>query len=138
MSLGGLNRIWARAESVDGWRTLALRVPSARDRQVIVTVDRGPGGQPQQRAQLTLDRATGAIIAWEPFQSLSTGRRLRSILRFAHTGEVLGLVGQTIAGVASFGAVMLVYTGLALSLRRLAAWRRRRTLDSQPRASNAA
>jgi uncharacterized iron-regulated membrane protein len=138
LSLDGLNRTWARAESVDGWRTLALRVPSARDRQVIVTVDRGTGGQPQQRAKLTLDRATGAIVAWEPFQSLSTGRRLRSILRFAHTGEVLGLVGQTIAGVASFGAVMLVYTGLALSLRRLAAWRRRRALDSQPRASNAA
>jgi uncharacterized iron-regulated membrane protein len=138
LALDGLNRIWARAESVDGWRTLALRVPSARDRQVIVTVDRGTGGQPHQRAQLTLDRATGAIVSWEPFQSLSAGRRLRSILRFAHTGEVLGLVGQTIAGVASFGAVMLVYTGLALSLRRLAAWRRRRALDSQPRASNAA
>jgi uncharacterized iron-regulated membrane protein len=138
LALDGLNAIWARAESVDGWRTLALRVPSARDRQVIVTVDRGTGGRPHQRAQLTLDRATGAIVSWEPFQSLSAGRRLRSILRFAHTGEVLGPVGQTIAGLASFGAVMLVYTGLALSLRRLAAWRRRRALDSQPRASNAA
>ena len=31
-----------------GWRTLTLRVPSARDRQVAITVDRGTGGQPQQ------------------------------------------------------------------------------------------
>jgi uncharacterized iron-regulated membrane protein len=138
LALDGLNRVWARAESVDGWQTLALRVPSARDRQVIVTVDRGTGGQPQRRAQLAFERATGAVVSSEPFQSLSTGRRLRSILRFAHTGEVLGLAGQTIAGVASFSAVMLVYSGLALSLRRLAAWRRRRTADSQPRAINAA
>ena len=138
LALDGLNTIWARAESVDGWETLALRVPSARDRQVIVTVDRGTGGQPQRRAQLTFERATGAIVSSEPFQSLSAGRRVRSILRFAHTGEVLGLTGQTIAGAASFGAVMLVYSGLALSLRRLAAWRRRRTADSQPRAINAA
>ena len=138
LALDGLNTIWARAESVDGWETLALRVPSARDRQVIVTVDRGTGGQPQRRAQLTFERATGAIVSSEPFQSLSAGRRLRSILRFAHTGEVLGFAGQTIAGVASFGAVMLAYSGLALSLRRLAAWRRRRIADSQPRATNAA
>jgi uncharacterized iron-regulated membrane protein len=123
---------------VHGWQTLALRVPSARDRQALVTVDRGTGGQPQRRVQLTFERATGAIVSSEPFQSLSAGRRLRSILRFAHTGEVLGLAGQTIAGGASFGAVMLVYSGLALSLRRFAAWRRRRIADSQPRAINAA
>jgi len=83
-------------------------------------------------------RATGAVVAWEPFESLSPGRRLRSIVRFAHTGEALGLTGQTIAGVASFGAVMLVYTGVALSLRRFAAWRRRRELVEEPRANSAA
>jgi uncharacterized iron-regulated membrane protein len=138
LALDGLNTVWARAESVDGWQTLALRVPSARDRRALVTVDRGTGGQPQRRVQLTFERATGAIVSSEPFQSLSAGRRLRSILRFAHTGEVLGLAGQTIAGGASFGAVMLVYSGLALSLRRFAAWRRRRIADSQPRAINAA
>ena len=56
-------------------------------------------------------------MRWQPF-SAEPGRRLRSILRFAHTGEVLGIVGQTIAGIVSLGAVLLVYTGLALSLRR--------------------
>jgi uncharacterized iron-regulated membrane protein len=138
LSLDGLNRSWARAEGIEGWRTLALRVPSPRDRQVTITVDHGTGGQPHKRAQLTVDRATGAVVSWEPFQSLSPGRRLRSILRFAHTGEVLGLVGQTIAGVASFAAVMLVYTGVALSVRRFAAWRRRRQSVQEPRAITAA
>ena len=60
------------------------------------------------------------------FSAGTPGRRLRSILRFAHTGEVLGVVGQTIAGIVTLGAVFLVYTGLALSLRRLLKWTRRR------------
>ncbi len=57
-------------------------------------------------------------MKWETFSSNSRGRQLRTILRFAHTGEVLGLPGQTIAGIASAGGAVLVYTGLALSLRR--------------------
>ena len=56
----------------------------------------------------------------------STGRQWRSWLRFAHTGEVYGLAGQTVAGLVSAGGVFLVWTGLALTLRRFAAWRRRR------------
>ena len=67
------------------------------------------------------------------FSSGSPGRRLCAILRFAHTGEGLGLPGQTIAGIASAGAVVLVYSGLALSLRRFLTWRRRReTLRKRP------
>lgn len=44
--------------------------------------------------------------------------RLRAYLRFAHTGEVFGLARQTIAGLASLGAVVLGYTGLSLPIRR--------------------
>ena len=50
-------------------------------------------------------------------------------LRFIHTGEAFGLAGQTVAGLVSAGGAVLVYTGLALALRRLAAWRRRRALE---------
>ena len=54
------------------------------------------------------------------------------MLRFAHTGEVLGLPGQAIAGLVSLGGVVLVYTGFALSYRRFVAWcaRRRRPADA--------
>ena len=109
-----------------GWRTITLRVPTSDTAPVVFTIDEGTGGQPHKRGTLTLDRATGAVVKWEPFSSGSPGRRLRTILRFAHTGEVLGVPGQTIAGIASAGGAMLVYTGLALSLRRFFAWRRRR------------
>lgn len=70
--------------------------------------------------------------------ALSAGRRARSWLRFAHTGEFYGLTGQTIAGLASLGGAFLVYTGLSLALRGLAAWlKRRRAAEEyeQPRAA---
>ena len=99
------------------------------------TIDRGSGGEPHKRGTLTVDAASGAIVDWEPFSSNSPGRRLRTILRFAHTGEVLGLPGQTIAGLASAGGVFLVYTGLALSLRRFVAWRKRRGYQGRQAAA---
>ena len=77
--------------------------------------------------RLTLNRATGEVVSFEAFSDQSLGRRLRSISRFAHTGEVLGLPGQTIAGLATAGAVVLVWTGIALTLRRFRAWVTRRS-----------
>jgi uncharacterized iron-regulated membrane protein len=46
-------------------------------------------------------------------------------MRFVHTGEYYGVLGQTIAGIASAAGILLVYTGFALALRRLVAWRKR-------------
>jgi uncharacterized iron-regulated membrane protein len=43
-------------------------------------------------------------------------------MRFVHTGEYYGLTGQTIAGIASLGGALLVWTGLALAYRRFRAW----------------
>ena len=132
VDLGGLDAFLARAEQqVGAWRTISLRMPADDKAPLVFVIDQGSGGQPQKRGTLTLDRATGAVVKWEPFGSTSPGRRLRTILRFAHTGEVLGLPGQTIAGIASAGGTVLVYTGLALSLRRFLSWRRRRGVDAR-------
>jgi uncharacterized iron-regulated membrane protein len=122
---GGIS-LAAAERQVAGWRAITLRVPASDQAPLVYTIDTGWAGEPHKRGTLTVDRATGAVAKWETFASNSPGRRLRTILRFAHTGEVLGLTGQTIAGIASAGAVVLVYTGIALSLRRFAAWRRRR------------
>ncbi|WNZ58636.1 PepSY domain-containing protein [Myxococcus sp. MxC21-1] len=56
-------------------------------------------------------------------------------LRFLHTGEALGLLGQLVAAIASLGGVFLVYTGFALSWRRF--FSRRRT-NTEPREEAAA
>lgn len=113
-------------ERMPDWRAISLAWPKTVDAPLVYTIDRGMGGEPTKRATLTLSR-TGEPATWQPFDSLTAGRRARSILRFTHTGEVLGFWGQTIAGLVSLGAAVLVYTGLALSLRRLLAWRRRST-----------
>ena len=119
-----IDGLLARAEQrLPGWRSITLTLAPARDGAVTFALDRGTGGQPQHRAQLTLEPTTGREVKWEPFAAGSAGRRLRSVLRFAHTGEVLGLGGQALAALVSLGAAILVWTGLSLSWRR--AWRAR-------------
>jgi uncharacterized iron-regulated membrane protein len=131
--LDGLDSLWARAETqVEGWRTISLRIPAPSEAAATFTIDRGDGGQPQKRAQLLLDRNTGEVARWEPFSSNSPGRKARSILRFAHTGEVAGIAGQTIAGIASFSGAMLVWTGLSLALRRFRGWLAKRSRAASP------
>ena len=128
-----LEPLWQRAElQIDDWRTIGARLGG--EGPMAFTIDRGTGGQPQMRGTLTLDRATATVVRWETFESQSTGRQLRTFLRFAHTGEFFGLAGQTIAGLASAGGVVLVWTGISLALRRLGNWRAR----AQPAAARSA
>jgi len=113
---------------VTGWKSATVQMPKPGAKTINVTLDKGTGGQPQLRATVQVAAATGAIDKFQPFDSLTTGRQLRSVLRFTHTGEVLGLFGQTIAGLVSLASVVLVMTGIALSVRRAArALARRRT-----------
>jgi uncharacterized iron-regulated membrane protein len=126
VDLDGLNELWARAATHSpGWHGLSMRVPTNDSDPVSFTIYHGAERQPQKRAELTLDRATGAVVAHEPFESQTPGRQLRSWARFVHTGEAFGWWGQTIAGIASFAGVMLVWTGIALAFRRFLNWRNR-------------
>ncbi|HKG15702.1 MAG TPA: PepSY-associated TM helix domain-containing protein [Pyrinomonadaceae bacterium] len=128
--LEGLDNLLVKAErQVEGWRSITLQLPSKPDAPVTFAIDRGNGGQPQLRSQLALNRATGEVVRWEPASNNTAGRRMRSWLRFAHTGEVYGLVGQTIAGLVSLGGAFLVYTGLSLAWRRLYSWKGRRSRE---------
>jgi len=104
---------------VDSWQTLTINLPASAGEPVTLNIDQGTGGQPQKRHTLKLDAESGDVVEWEPFSALPAGRQARSWVRFLHTGEAFGIVGQTIAGFASLAAVMMVWTGLALALRRL-------------------
>jgi uncharacterized iron-regulated membrane protein len=135
----GLDAAWIAAQmQVPSWRTMTTRFAMQTSTPIVLTVDEGYGGQPQKRTTFTIDRADGRIVKAEGFQDLSAGRRVRSWLRFAHTGEIYGLAGQTVAGVASLGGTVLVYTGLSLALRRLMTWIRRRRADASFESSRAA
>jgi uncharacterized iron-regulated membrane protein len=128
--LDGLEALLSRAErQVEGWRSITLQLPPKPDAPVTFAIDLGNGGQPQLRSQLTLDRRTGEVVRWAPYSNNTLGRRLRTWLRFAHTGEVYGFAGQTVAGLASLGGAFLVYTGLSLAWRRFYSWRGRRSRE---------
>jgi uncharacterized iron-regulated membrane protein len=136
-----LDALWARAEQqVPGWRTITVRLPASQAAPLAFAIDKGDGGQPHLRSTLTLERQTGEVVSFEAFSDLTLGRRIRNVMRFAHTGEVLGIPGQTVAGIVSAGGAVLVWTGLALAWRRFRSWmgRKARRSDALPRVSTAA
>ncbi len=106
----------------ENWRTITLAIPAPEANSTSLTLDEGDGGQPQKRHVITLDVSDGEVIKWAPFTSQSAGAQARRWVRFLHTGEALGPTGQTIAGLASFAAILMVWTGLALALRRFLRW----------------
>jgi uncharacterized iron-regulated membrane protein len=126
-SIAGLNAAYEKAAATSStWRTLTLRVPATQEAPVSFVIDHGYAGQPQKRVTLNIDRQSAEIRSKESFDDFNTGRQTRTWMRFVHTGEYYGLPGQTIAGIASAAAAVLVFTGIALSLRRFSAWRARR------------
>ena len=74
---------------------------------------------------LSVDPFTGAVLKKESYADYNTGRKVRTWMRFLHTGEALGIFGKLIAALASLGGAVLVWTGFALGIRRFIAWRRK-------------
>jgi len=119
VDLARLAELWARAErQVDDWQAITVNIPAAPAPTLAFVIDQGTGGEPHKQSTLTLDVATGEVADWAPFSSLNPGRRVRLSLRFAHTGEMGGIVGQTVAGIVSAAACFMAWTGLALTWRR--------------------
>ncbi len=123
LDFSGMDAVLAKAkQTVPGWQTISLTVPTENDVPVPVNVQAGNGGQPQLRSSFEVCRLTGNVEEMRTWEDQSAGQRARSWMRFVHTGEYYGLVGQTIAGLASAAGALLVYTGLALAWRRFWAW----------------
>ncbi len=123
-----LDLLWSHAvEQEPAWQTLSLQLPNAASGPVSVFIDTSDGAvRPDKRSTLTLNSRTGEVQKYETYQDQNGGRQARTWARFLHTGEALGLPGQTIAGLASGGVLLLGWTGLALAWRRFRAWRGRR------------
>lgn len=133
LELEGLNALSTAAEKkVADWQTITMRLPAGKSPNVTFQIDAGDGGRPDKRAQLTLNRKTGEEVRWEPFSNNNRGRQIRAWMRFAHTGEAGGAVGQSIASVASLGGVFLAYTGISMAIRRFLAWQSRTTERNLP------
>lgn len=104
---------------VGGWGELTVTLPRARDRDVRVEIRGGRPGQPQKTGTLLVDVATGEPRSWETFADESPAHRAQEFFRYAHTGEYWGIPGRLVAGLCSLAAVLMVWTGLSLALRRL-------------------
>jgi len=131
-----LDAVLATARAVDpDWRTITLALPAPGAPTVTATVDTGNGVQPAAKTALTISRTDGTVVSQAAGDQASPGRRARGWLRFVHTGEIYGIVGQTVAGLASLATLLLVWTGLSLAWRRLI-WplTRRRPAEAARRA----
>jgi uncharacterized iron-regulated membrane protein len=109
------------------WQSVTITLPTGRDSVVSVATAAGNTYRPDLRATVMLHAGSAAVAEVRDYASLSMSRKIRAWVRFGHTGEVFGVVGQTIATLATLAGVFLVLTGIALSVRRLAAWIARTT-----------
>ncbi len=106
---------------VQDWQRITLPVQAEGD-HVDVQVELRSTERRAPRRTLELSVADASVMkdSGPPTAAAqSPGQKARSWFRFVHTGEQYGVIGQTIAGIASLAACFLVYTGLALAYRRL-------------------
>lgn len=126
-----LDAIWAKAENYTAWKSINLRLPIAKD-SAVFTIEEGIYLNKFGRSTLTINAKTAEISKWESYGEQNSGRRLRSWIRFTHTGETGGIVGQIIGFAACIGGAFLVWTGLSLAWRRFGAWRTRPSAEVAP------
>jgi len=116
--LASFDDFLARAEQqVPGWVMMMMRLPRG-DGPLTLLIQEPTAPHIFARSQLQLNRSTAEVVKWEPYAAASAGRKARIWVRGLHTGEALGVVGQTVAGLASLGGCFLVWTGFAMAWRR--------------------
>ena len=104
----------------DKWTSIRLVMPVREQTPTVrLLVNTGDGILPEQRTTLVFDRIQGKIDSVQRYEDMTEAQQARMFVRFLHTGEQFGFIGATIAGLASLAACFLVYTGFALSYRRL-------------------
>lgn len=113
------------AQDSRSWNRVSVSLPGPQAETVQIAVDRGNGVQASKIRTFTVARDGSSVVEPEAAPA-SAASRARRFIRFVHTGEVYGLIGQTLAGLASLAAALLVYTGACLGVTRLMRmWRQR-------------
>ncbi|WP_319411007.1 PepSY-associated TM helix domain-containing protein [uncultured Cohaesibacter sp.] len=111
-----------KAKGVESdWKTISIIVPDTdQAKSVDILIDTGNGKQVSTQQTITYDRESGDVTSIKgPDEMASPTQALKRYIRFLHTGEVYGVIGQTLAGIASLACLFLVWTGFALAWRRL-------------------
>lgn len=111
------------AHAPSGWERIVLQAPEGQKGASATVLLPGQGKRQASSIQLDVD---GAFREFKPGRT-DAGARLRDLIRPLHTGELFGLAGQILMTLTTIGVLLLVWTGTALSWRRLGRWRSRRT-----------
>jgi uncharacterized iron-regulated membrane protein len=112
-----LDALFLRAKQQSAqWKAITMEVPHRDSDHVDFAIDMSGYNGIGKSSALRLDRA-GNVVFFAP--AGSDGLAASSFIRNGHTGEAWGVAGQTIAGAASLGRAVVVWSGVALSLRRL-------------------
>lgn len=109
------------AREVPGWESIIARGPfgSSHPRSTAPFFVREREASPRFSTRaLQLDPYSLEVLRAEGYEQFTPGRRVRTWIRFLHTGEALGVPGQLAALTAAMGALVLAYSGVALSVRR--------------------
>jgi uncharacterized iron-regulated membrane protein len=124
LQVANLDSLIVHAATNSAWQTIQLRLPQGGARTATATVAYGSTSRPDQRDQLTLDASTAAVVSTQGYKDYDPARKLRAWVRPIHTGEAGGLIGETIAALASGAAVVLGITGFLLAFSRFRSRRR--------------
>ena len=100
-------------DDTDSWRSISVEITAEENQVVSFQIDKGSGRQPHKRRTLLLDAFTGDVVGSGGFADLPAARRAITWNRFMHTGESFGVLGQTIAGLASCAPLVMAWTVLA-------------------------
>ena len=135
LRVDGLGKMWTAAvEKIPAWQSITVRFGDNPGAPLTFMVDEGTGTRPDLRSQIAFDAKTGAIQKFEPFASYNLGRQIRMWVKPLHTGEAFGILGQTLSALAALAALILVWTGFGLALRRFRQ-RRRGAVAAVPKTS---
>jgi uncharacterized iron-regulated membrane protein len=121
-----LEDLFLKAENQTSWKSISLRLPIAEEANF--TIEEGIYWNKFARSSLTVNTETNEISKWETYGEQNAGRQLRSWIRFTHTGETGGIIGQFIGFLACIGGAFLVWTGFSLALRRFQKWRKKKVV----------
>ncbi len=117
-----LDSAFARvAANHPGWRTITVRLePDHEKNSLTFIVDDADGGRPTAKTQVVVTMSEGSRLNLHelPFTSQPKGQRWRTWVRFMHTGEAAGWMGETIALVSAVGACVLALTGVQMFCQR--------------------
>ncbi|MGZ0708253.1 PepSY-associated TM helix domain-containing protein [Coraliomargarita sp. W4R53] len=103
----------------------ARRGPSV-DPAVVLVAEAGQWFPYNRPSEILVDLKSGAITAERRPSELTLREKLHSSLRYIHTGESGLLPGKIIAFLGCIAGMILVYSGFALSYRRLMNSRRKK------------